>query len=446
MSELRRSLSMFDLTMIAIGSSIGSGIFLTPGYVAKALPSPVWILAVWFVGGVMALCGALTYAELGAMMPRAGGVYVFLSEAYGGLTGFLYGWAYFLVVNTGALAALAVGFSTYLGALFSLSPSGMTAAAVLGILFVTAVNVLGVKSGGIFSDVFTLLKLAGIAMILVVGFGWGSHGTIDLLTPLTTGTRGLTSGITIAFVSVLWSYGGWQHATFTAAEARNPQTTVPRALIIGASVVTLAYLLTNVAYMYLLPVGTMGNSACVASDAIVPVLGQTGGKIISLAIFISMFGTTGIYTLTAPRIYFAMANDGVFFKRVSEVHPRFHTPVFSIVIQSAWAITLIFLWGTYEKLISYVVFADWIFFALAALSIFVFRRRNPQVVRPYKTLGYPFTPLLFILLASLFVVYTLIEKPVESGAGLLFLGLGVPVYYFWKRRSTPSTSLRDVPS
>lgn len=435
MASLRRELTLFDLTMIAIGSSIGSGIFLTPSLIARALPSPLWILGVWAIGGVMALCGALTFAELGAMMPRAGGVYVFLTEAYGGLTGFLYGWAYFLVVNTGALGALAIAFSTYLGYFIPLSAVGTTLVAISGIVVVTIINVLGVKAGGVFSDVFTVLKLAGIAVLLVVGLGWGSSGTTQFASPLGDLPGGLGSALTLAFVSVLWSYGGWQHATFTAAEAKNPQHTVPRSLILGAAAVTIVYILTNVAYMFLLTPGQMAASPRIASDALSVVLGPVGGSFIALTIFISTFGTTGIYTLTAPRIYYAMANDGLFFRRVAEVHPRFQTPMFAILIQTVWAIVLILFWGTYEKLISYVVFTDWIFFALAAFSVFIFRKRIPNADRPYRTAGYPVTSIFFVVIATLFVLYTLVEKPAEAGAGLGFLALGVPVYYFWKKKN-----------
>jgi APA family basic amino acid/polyamine antiporter len=243
---------------------------------------------------------------------------------------------------------------------------------------------------------------------------------------------------TIAFVSVLWSYGGWQHATFTAAEAKNPQRTVPRALILGALVVALVYVATNVAYMFLLSPAQIGNSPRVAADALSAVMGPIGGTIISLTIFISTFGTTGIYTLTAPRIYYAMANDGVFFRKVAEVHPRFQTPMFAILSQTIWAIVLLLFWGTYEKLISYVVFTDWIFFALAAYGIFVLRRRQPNAERPYRTLGYPVTPIIFITISVWFVLNTLFARPAESGVGLAFLALGIPVYYFWKRSNRPS--------
>jgi APA family basic amino acid/polyamine antiporter len=432
-SSLRRSLSLFDLTLIAIGSSIGSGIFLTPALIAQSLDSPLWILGIWLLGGVMALSGALTYAELGAMIPRAGGLYAFLTEAYGGSIGFLYGWAYFLVVNTGGLGALSIAFSTYFGFFVPLNETGTLAVAIGGIVVVTVINVLGVKAGGIFSDIFTILKLAGIGVLVVAGFGWGSAATTDFFSSLTVGEGRLASAMTLAAVSVLWSYGGWHHATFTAAEAKDPQQTLPRALIIGAATVTAVYLITNVAYFFLLSPSEMAASPRVAADALARVMGPVGGSIIALTIFISTFGTTGIYTLTAPRIYYAMATDGVFFRKVAEVHPRFQTPMYAILLQSVWAIILLLFWGTYEKLISYVVFTDWIFFALAAGAVFILRRRRPNAERPYRTLGYPFTPTLFILLAALFVGYTLVEKPLESGAGLLFLALGIPVYRLWKR-------------
>jgi APA family basic amino acid/polyamine antiporter len=438
MPSLKRSLSLFDVSMVAIGSSIGSGIFLTPQLIAHQVSSPLWILGLWLLGGIMALCGALTYAELGAMLPRAGGVYGFLTEAYGGLAGFLYGWAYFLVVNTGALGALAIAFSTYFGYFVPLTQTGQLIVAITGIILVTIINVLGVKAGGVFSDIFTVLKLAGIAILIGAGFMLGTSATTNFATPFTETGGGFMGALTIAFVSVLWSYGGWHHATFIAAEAKDPQRTVPRALILGASAVALVYVATNVAYMFLLSPSQIGNSPRVAADALSAVMGPIGGTIISLTIFISTFGTTGIYTLTAPRIYYAMAKDGVFFKRIAEVHPRYHTPMFAILSQTVWAIVLLLFWGTYEKLISYVVFTDWIFFALAAFGIFILRKRQPKAERPYRTLGYPVTPIIFIAISVWFVLNTLIERPSESWAGLGFLALGVPVYYFWKRANKPS--------
>ena len=434
-SKLKQKLTLFDMTMIAIGSTIGSGIFLTPSIIAKALPSPKWIILVWIVGGLLSLSGALTFSELGAMMPRAGGVYVYLSKAYGGLVGFLYGWAYFLVVNTGGIAALAVAFSTYFAYFVPLSPVGIKSLAICGILLVTVINVLGVKYGAIFSDLFTVLKLLGIAGVVIIGIGWGSVMATDFSAPLPHLPHGLGSALALAMVGVLWSTGGWQHATFTAGEAKDAKRTLPVAMILGTIAVTVIYFLTNIAYMFLLSPSRIAASERVAADAVQVVLGSFGGTIISLAIFISAFGTTGIYTLTAPRIYYAMASDGLFFRKVAEVHPKCHTPAFAIIFQSVWAIVLILFWGTFENLISYVVFTDWIFFGLTAASIFIFRRRFPDAERPYRTLGYPLTPLFFIAISAWFVLNTLVEKPAQAWAGIGFLLVGVPVFYFWKNKS-----------
>jgi len=435
MTQLNRKLTLFDLTMIAIGSVIGSGIFITPALIAKELPSPAWILAVWIMGGVISLTGALTFAELGAMMQRAGGVYVYLSETYGGLWGFLYGWGYFLVVNTGGIAALSIAFATYLGYFVPLSPLAVKLVAIVGIVFLTLVNVRGVKAGAIFSDLFTTLKVIGIAGLIVVGFGWGTQSTPNFSVPLGTLPNGLGSALTLAMVGVIWSCGGWQHASFTAGEAINPRRDVPLGMVTGAVIVTVIYLLTNIAYMLLLPLPDMAASSRVASDAMKTALGPVGGSLIALVICISTFGTAGIYTLTAPRIYFAMAQDNVFFKLAATVHPKYHTPAFSILIQSGWAILLILFWGTFENLISYVVFTDAIFFALAAAAVLVLRRRKPNAERPYKTLGYPVTPLIFIAIESWFVLNTLFEKPLQSFIGIGVILLGVPVYYFSKRRT-----------
>jgi APA family basic amino acid/polyamine antiporter len=433
--QLKQKLTLFDMTMIATGSVIGSGIFLTPAIIAKALPSPMWILFVWIAGGIMALTGALTFAELGSMMPKAGGVYVYISETYGKLFGFLYGWIYFLVVNTGGVAALAIAFATYFGYFFPLNPLGLKLVAIAGIVFLTFLNVRGVKTGAIFSDLFTVLKLIGIIGLIIIGLGLGTSRTSDFTAPLGDLPNGLWSALALAMVGVIWSCGGWQHATFTAGEAKNPRRTVPLGMIIGASIVLVIYLLTHIAYLFLLSPGEMAASPHVAADAVAKVLGSTGGSLIALAIFISTFGTAGIYTLTAPRIYFAMAKDKIFFKKISEVHPRYHTPAVSIIFQSLWAIILILFWGSFESLISYVVFTDGIFFALTAVAVIILRKRSPNANRPYRTFGYPITPIIFIAIEVWFVLNMLFKKPAESLAGIGFLLLGIPVYYFWKRKN-----------
>ncbi len=365
-------------------------------------------------------------------MPQAGGVYVFLNEGYGKPVGFLYGWAYFLVVNTGGIAALSGAFATYFGYFIRLGPAGIKITAVTGILILTLINVRGVKIGGIFSDLFTLPKLAGIFGVILVGFILGSghiaHFSLAISNP--------GGGLALAMVGVLWSYGGWQHATYTAGEARNPKRDVPFAMITAALIVTAVYVSINIAYMFLLTPEQIASSPGVAADAIETVLGPVGGGLIAMAIFISTFGTAGIYTLTAPRIYFAMANDGIFFKSIGEIHKKYNTPYLAITMQSLWAVILVLFWGTFENLISYVVFTDWIFFALAGATVFILRKKMPQVKREYKTPGYPFTPLLFVGVSVWFVINTLIEKPEQAIAGIIMLALGIPVYLYWKKKSS----------
>jgi APA family basic amino acid/polyamine antiporter len=434
MAEFKRSLTLFDMTMIAIGGSIGSGIFLTPATIARDVGSPWLMVAVWVMGGLITLAGALTFSEAAALLPQAGGQYVFLTRAYGGLVGFLFGWAYFLVVNAGGLGALSVAFATYLGFFVPLGPMETKVVAIIGLLLLTSVNVVGVKAGAMFSNVFTVLKLVGITGLVAVGLSMGSPHTTDFSFSLVGAPAGLWGALALGMVGVLWSYGGWQHATYASAEIKNPQRTLPLAMTAAAVAVTALYLLANLAYMFLLTPGQMAASPRVAADAVGTVLGSMGGSLISLAIVISTFGVVGIYTLTAPRIYYAMAADGVFFKKVAEIHPRFHTPAFSIVFQSLWAVVLILFWGTFENLISYVVFTDWIFFALAGASVIVLRRTMPDAPRPYRVPGYPWVPLFFVGTSTCFVVMTLIAKPAQAWVGLGFLGLGVPVYYFWKSR------------
>ena len=440
MAELKRSLTLFDMTMIAIGGSIGSGIFLTPATIARDVGAPWLIVAVWVMGGLITLAGALTFSELAALLPHAGGQYVYLTRAYGGLVGFLFGWAYFMVVNAGGLGALSMAFATYLGFYVPLGPIGEKVAAIAGLLLLTGINVRGVKAGAIFSDVFTVLKLVGIVGLVAVGLTLGSPRTTDFSFTLAGAPGSLWSALALGMVGVLWSYGGWQHATYASAEIKDPQRTLPRAMTIAAFGVTAIYLLANLAYMCLMTPAQMAASPRIAADAVSAVLGPLGGSLISVAIVISTFGVVGIYTLTAPRIYYAMAADGVFFRKVAEIHPRYHTPAFAIILQSLWAAVLILFWGTFENLISYVVFTDWIFFALAGASVIVLRQTMPDAPRPYRVPGYPWVPLFFVVTSAGFVAMTLVAKPAQAWVGLLFLGLGVPVYYGWKRRAAPRGS------
>jgi APA family basic amino acid/polyamine antiporter len=434
MTKLAKELTLYGLIMVAIGSCIGSGIFVTPSQIAGLIPSPWIILAVWAIGGIITLTGALTFAELGSIFPQAGGIYVFLREAYGGWIAFLYGWAYLLIITSGSIAVLALAFSYYLSFFIPMNETWKIMTGIIAILILTTLNVLRAKFGEMFSNVFTGLKIIGILIIIGVGIFYGSSSITFKATSLIPEGSINFSNFGVALVGVLFSYGGWQHASFLAAETKNPVRNVPVAMITGAIVVTLIYLLVNVSYMLLLPLDTIGSSQKVAAEAVSTVL-PFGGKLVAGIIAISTLGTIGIYTLSSPRIYYAMAEDGLFFKGLAKVHPVFKTPVNAIIGQSVWAIVLLLFWGTFEDLITYTVSVEWIFFIFAAAGIFIFRKKLKHIERPYKTFGYPVTPLIFISIISWFVINMMINKPLHVGMGIGLLLLGVPVYFFFKRRN-----------
>lgn len=431
--ELKKELSLYGLTMVAIGSCIGSGIFLTPSQIAGHLPTPLLILLVWALGGIITLTGALTFAEMGAMFPQAGGVYVYLKEAYGDIFGFLYGWVYLVVITSGANAALSIACAYYLAFIFPLNDTGITITAVIALVVVTVVNILRVKAAEVFTNVFTGLKLLGILAIIAIGIFFGRNEFSLFEKGGSAPVDNLLSAFGLALIGVLWSYGGWQHASFVAGEAKDARRMIPRAMVLGALVVAVVYLLTNLAYLFLLPVDKIASSQSLAADAISTLL-PFGGVLIAIIIAISTFGTLGIYTLSAPRIYYAMAKDGLFFKKLAWVHPRFRTPVNAILVQSSWAVVLLLFWGTFEDLITYVVFTDWIFFGLTAVGIFIFRRKYPDRPRPYKTLGFPIVPLIFITITFLFVINALVEKPTHAWAGLILMALSLPIYFYFKSK------------
>ncbi|MCH8903138.1 MAG: amino acid permease [Bacteroidetes bacterium] len=435
MPKLNKSLTLYGLTMVVIGSCVGSGIFLTPAQIAGHLPSANLILGVWILGGVIAISGALTFAELGAMFPKSGGLYVFLKNAYGDLFGFLYGWATLLVVTTGAIAALCLGCATYINKIIPLGDGGMKLVAIGLIVTVTLINIRGVKFGELFSNVFTGLKLLGIAGLIALAFVV-SKINIEEITKTSSLIEGnITGAVGLALIGVIFSYGGFQHASYLAGEAKDPIRTVPRAMIIGTIIVTIVYFLTNLAYIQLLPIEEIAASSSVAADAVETVL-PIGGLLIAIIIAISTFGTAGIYTMTSPRIYYAMAKDGNFFSALAKVSEKYRTPVFAILLQSAWAIVLLNFWETFENLIAYVLFTDWIFMTLAAISIFVFRIKRKDTPRPYKTLGYPVVPLIFIVLSIFVLVSTLIGEPSKAFAGLGILAIGTIVFFIFKSKKT----------
>lgn len=436
--ELKRTLTLFSLVMIAVGSSIGSGIFRTPGEIAHQLHQPWLVVALWVVGGIVALTGALTFAEMGSMFPGAGGHYVYLKEAYGQTTGFLYGWFILFISTSGAIAALASVCSEHLLYLFGVSrDSGWTVplAAVI-IIFLTVINSFGVSVSGRLASIFTLSKLAGLALIIAVGWMWAQPSAMEINRSgdfANTFPSDPWAAFAAAFVGVLFSYGGWQHVAFLAGETKDPQRTVPRAMMIGAFVVTLVYVLANMAYMRLLPLEQIAVTDTIAADALNTRF-SWGGPLMAFLIALSTFGTTGIYSMTAPRMYYAMANDGVFFKKLAEIHPRWRTPINAMAMQAGWALVLLMVWGTFGNLIGYVTFIDWIGQVMVATAIFVFRRKMPDAPRAYRTAWYPITPLIFIVLSMIFIVLQLWNSPINSGAGLAVVAVGWVAYQLYFKK------------
>lgn len=436
--ELKRSLTLFSLVMMAAGSSIGSGIFRTPGAIAQELHQPALVIALWVLGGLVALTGALTFAELGGMFPGAGGHYVYLKEAYGKGAGFLYGWFLLFISTSGAIAAMAMVCAEHLLYLGGIDRgSGWTTPLAGGIIvLLTAVNALGVGISGRLASLFTLSKLAGLA--LIIGVGW-FLARPEAIAANTDGAfarqfpESPWAAFSTAFIGVLFSYTGWQHVAFMAGEAQSPQRTIPRAMVIGALIVTTVYVLANVAYMRLLPLEHIAATDTIAADALNTAF-SWGGPLMAILIALSTFGSTGIFCTTAPRMYYAMAEDGVFFKKLAQIHPVYRTPVYAMMLQAGWSLVLLSVWGSFGNLIGYATFIDWMGQLMVATAIFVFRRRRPDTHRPYRTALYPLTPLIFIALSAAFILLQLWNNPKHSFAGLAVVAVGWAVYQFYFKK------------
>lgn len=431
---LPRTLRQRDLVLIVVGTVIGSGIFVVPGPVLRQTGGVVGLaLLVWLAGGLLSLLGALTYGELGAMRPEAGGLYVFVREAFGRLPAFLYGWTLFFVTATGSVAALAVASTAYLGEFVALSEAGAKAVAVLMIAAVAAINVLGTRESASVQNWSTAIKVGALLVMSVLliagGDGWAEAG--DRLLPGDAGA-GMLSGVGLAIIAVLWAYEGWQHVTYSVGEALEPHRTFPRAIVAGTVTLIAIYLLANVAYLAALGPGAAATSDRVAAEAVGALLGPGAARLIAAAIVVSMFSAANGLTLTAPRVFYAMAADGVFFRRLAHVHASLGTPVFAVLAFSAWAAVLA-LSGTFEQLLTYVVFVGWIFYALGAASVFVYRRRQPELPRPFRVPGYPWTPLIFVGTAAAIVLNTVAAQPGLAAVGLGIVALGVPAYLAWRR-------------
>ncbi len=430
--DLTRTLRLGDLVLVVIGTVIGSGIWIVPGAVMRASGGdPGVALLVWLLGGVFSLLGALTFAELGGMLPEAGGSYVYVREAFGPLPAFLLGWTLFLAIGTGSIATLAVAFGNYAAELVPLGPAARRLLAIGMIAAVTAVNVRGTRHAANVQNWSTAIKVGAILALsvagLVLGDGLGQTGPRLFTTPL---SGELISGAGVALLGVLWAYEGWQNVTYSAGEAIDPQRTFSRGIVLGTIGLIAIYLIANLGYLAALGPDGVAPSDRVAADAVRTLAGPAAAKVITAAVLVSMFSAANGVTLTDSRCYFAMARDGVFFRKLAEIHPRFGTPAFAILTSAAWAMLLTF--GTFEQLLTYVVFASWLFAALAAASVFVLRRRRPDAPRPFRVPGYPLTPALFIAAAGAIVVNTFVARPLQAVAGVGIVLLGTPVYLFWK--------------
>jgi len=425
---------MWDLILMIVGTVIGSGIFLVPGAVLRAVANSVpMALTVWLTGGVLSLLGALTYGELSSMKPQAGGLYVYIRDCYGPFPAFLFGWTMFFVISSGSVATLAVAFGNYLGEFIQLSPVQIKVAAVAMILVITVVNVLGTRKSANLLNVTTAIKVGAILALGTVLLWRGTHPVFGGQNSAAHPTAGVV-GFGLAMISVLWAYEGWQYVTYTAGETVNPQKIFPLSFFVGTAALIAIYIFANLGYLAALGTSGVAGSTRVAASALSVVVGGRAGKLVAAAILVSMFSAANSIMLNSPRVYYAMARDGLFFNSLSRVHFKFGTPALAICVAAVWSAALAAS-GTYEQLLTYVVFIGWIFYALAAASVFVYRKRFPDIARPYRVPGYPFTPAAFVFAALALVTNTIATQPMRAAIGLGIVFLGAPAYMFWRRKA-----------
>jgi APA family basic amino acid/polyamine antiporter len=433
MTTLPRAIGGLGSTAIVVGTIIGSGIFLVPHDIAQHVGSARTVMLVWIVGAVLSLAGALSLAELGAAMPEAGGIYIYLREAYGKLFAFLYGWAMLLVITSGSVATLAVAFGIYGATFVPLSPLGQkfVAASVIGVL--TLINYIGVRKAAAVQTIFTAAKLAGLATIIGFAVFAGGTSSATVSQPLPTAETTLSS-FGVALISVLWAYEGWHMLSFNAGEVKNPGRVLPRSYFAGTLIVVAVYLGANLAYLRVFPLAVLADDRYqrVAAKTMEVLAGPRGATFVSALILCSIFGAVNGNVLGGPRAYFAMAHDGVFFASVGRVHPRFATPAQAIVIQGVWSIVLAAS-GSFKQLYTYVIFTGWIFYGAATLAVIILRRKRPELERPYRVWGYPLLPIAFSLAALAIVANTLMRSPKEALMGVGLVLLGVPIYFLWTR-------------
>lgn len=435
---MRRTLTLLDSTMINVGTIIGSGIFLVPTTIALYMHSTSLVVLVWLVAGILTLFGALSIAELGAAMPRAGGQFVYLKEAYSPFWGFLYGWSSFWVINSATIAALAVAFATYLGYFHSLTLLQIKLIAIAAIAAFTLLNIYGLRTGVWAQNIITFLKIGALLAIIFLGFflSGGETANFQPLLP-DSSFSSIVPLFGLALVAVLWSYDGWIQITYIGGEVKDPGRNIPLSLLISTLTLIAIYILVNIVFIFLLSLPVIAQSQLVASEAISTVLGSAGTTLAVLIILVSTLGGVHVNVMCCPRIYYAMARENLFFHSLAKIHPKHGTPVLALVVQGIWSALLVFS-GSFDQLITYVVFASWIFYAMSCAGVIILRRKQPDLERPYRTWGYPYVPVTFVLFAGFLVLNTIVSDPRDAliGAGLILTGL--PAYLYWKRKS-PAT-------
>jgi APA family basic amino acid/polyamine antiporter len=473
-NELSRQLGFFTVLTIVIGAVIGSGIFKKPALMADSLGSPELMIIVWVAAGLLTLFGALTNAEIASMITATGGQYVFFEKMYGRLIAFLYGWGLFAIIQTGSIASITWVFAEYsqffdafkmpefftaeqieaskfhipgIGNIYPLDKFGIKLITSGTILFLTFVNYFGVIFGGRVANIFTTAKVLAILILVGFGFAWGG-GSMDNFTldtnDYTYASLGLTAGILAALSGAFWSYDGWNNITYIAGEVKKPQINIPKALALGTVIIISIYVLINLAFLYVLPVSEMSNSVIVAADVAAKAMGTAGAAFVSAAVMISTFGTSNGTIMVSARVYYAMARNRMFFTSVGKTHKRFKTPANALIWQGLWSCMLTFS-GTFDTLTDMLIFVSWIFYAAGAYGVFVLRKKMPDVPRPYKVIGYPYIPAIFVLFASAFVIMTLynditqyIADPenniVKSAFGLLLVLIGLPIFFWFDRK------------
>jgi len=469
-NKLVKQLGFFTVLMIVIGAVIGSGIFKKPALMASILGSPELLLIVWILAGIITLFGALSNAEVASMFPETGGQFIYFQKMYGNLTAYLYGWSILAVIQTASIASITYVFAEYteyfiklprfaeeiensfrlympfVGWIHPLRDIGVKLLTVSTILFLTGVNYFGIKYGGIVADIMTMIKILAILLLVIIAFIY-SGGNFNNFTQDLSNYNGLSMGtfgaIVISFSAAFWAYDGWNNITYIAGEVKKPQKNIPMALIFGTIVVISIYILINLAYLYVLPIDEMANSKLVAADMANRSMGNIGGALIAALVMVSTFGTSNGTIMVSARVYYSMARNNMFFKKIGDIHPKYHTPANSLILQGIWASALVFS-GSFDDLTDMLIFVSWIFYAFGALGLFVLRKKYPELNRNYKVPLYPIIPLIFVIFAFGFVFFTLYEdinnfltgrtELINSTFGLVLSILGIPFYYYFKNK------------